>query len=456
MQRHPSSFRDPSGYVFMDQGKLYRKILPSYFETYDQLNDQGIYQSLFDKAWLIPHEEISRDDQSIIICPQKIELITYPYEWSFTQYKHAAQLTLRIQSFLLKRNCSLKDASAFNISFYQGKAIHLDTLSIEPYQQDQPWKALLQFNQHFLGPLLLAQRQGSHALKSLLYRIEGVPLKEVKSHLGLLSRFHPVLYPHVHLLAKTEVGTLQQHAQVQDKATLNKDSQLKMLKALDLYIGDMEMKENTEWSQYYDHTNYDEDSFQEKKDLIASWCQELQPKTIMDVGGNDGTFGRQLLNQLEHLVVADIDQPAIDQCYKKSIQTGKVTSLVCDLSQPSPGLGFENQERDALIKRWEEFAPDAVLALALIHHLSLGNNLPFEMTAAFFARFSPYLIIEFPHREDSWVQFLLDSKRDARHLFDGYHVSAFAKAYQQYFKLIKSTPIKGTHRTLFLFQRHEG
>jgi hypothetical protein len=75
------------------------------------------------------------------------------------------------------------------------------------------------------------------------------------------------------------------------------------------------------------------------------------------------------------------------------------------------------------------------------------------MSAAFFASLSPYLIIEFPDREDSWVQYILDSKRDARHLFDDYGVSAFAKAYSQFYHFDKQEIIPGTHRTLFLMRR---
>jgi hypothetical protein len=87
----------------------------------------------------------------------QLDFITYSYEWNFSQYKRAAQLTLRLQIFLLENSFSLKDASAFNMAFHKGKAICIDNLGIEKYKENTPWSTLKQFNEHFFGPLLLAQ-----------------------------------------------------------------------------------------------------------------------------------------------------------------------------------------------------------------------------------------------------------------------------------------------------------
>ncbi len=123
MLRHPSSYRDPSGFVYQEEGVFYRQINPVYFQEYNSAKTSGVYQQLFDKKWLIPHKEISASEDKIVILPEQLDFITYPYEWSFNQYKHAAQLTLRLQICLLESNFSLKDASAFNIDFHNGKAI---------------------------------------------------------------------------------------------------------------------------------------------------------------------------------------------------------------------------------------------------------------------------------------------------------------------------------------------
>jgi hypothetical protein len=456
MRRHPSSYRDPSGFVYQENGVFYRQINPVYFKEYKAARSSGVYQKLFDKKWLIPHAEIGSDEEKIIILPEQLDFITYPYEWSFNQYKHAAQLTLRIQIFLLENNFSLKDASAFNVSFHKGKAIFIDTLSIERYKENTPWRALKQFNEHFFGPLLLAQKHGSTFLKTLQHSINGIELSEVKRQLPFTSRFHPIIYSHIHLLSKSD-GKKPTENNDEKNISLSKISQIKMLKALEQHIDAMISKENTEWSSYYDEINYKEASFQIKKKLIKQWCDEIKATKIIDLGGNDGTFAKELLDQASQIIVSDIDQPAIDQCYLNQLKSRehRLIPIVCDLMQPSPSIGFHNTERDSFTSRVINFKPNVAMALALIHHITLTGNVPFEMSASYFAKLSQYLIIEFPDRKDSWVEFILDSKRDARHLFDDYSISAFAKAYQQHFKLIKSEKIEGTERTLFLFERYE-
>ena len=124
--QHASSFRDPSGYVFNDEGITKRRILPIYFQQYKALKNQNIFIELFDLGLLIEHDELYENDSEIVIQPKQIPFITYPYEWSFNQYKEAALLTLKLQKYCLDNNFSLKDASAFNVTFYKGKAVFID------------------------------------------------------------------------------------------------------------------------------------------------------------------------------------------------------------------------------------------------------------------------------------------------------------------------------------------
>ena len=128
-------------------------------------------------------------------------------------------------------------------------------------------------------------------------------------------------------------------------------------------------------------------------------------------------------------------------------------AFVCDVLQPAPGIGFNNTERESLIERLQNYAPDVTMALALIHHITLSGNVPFEKSAEFFAKFSNQLIIEFPKREDSWVESLLVRKREFINHFDFYNEQEFEKGYTKYFSLEKKEQIKGTQRLLYLLKR---
>ncbi|WP_397301396.1 class I SAM-dependent methyltransferase [Nonlabens ulvanivorans] len=457
MLRHTASYRDPSGYIFKQEGEYLRHINQPYFIEYNTIKNSGIYEQLWNKNWLIKHEEISVSEDKIILRPDQLDFITYPYEWSFTAYKHAAQLTLRIQLFLLENGFSLKDASAFNITFHKGKAIFIDTLSIERYRDNEPWKGLKQFNEHFFAPLLLAQRHGSYYLKSLQHRINGFPLDEASKLLSWKSKLSPTIYSHIHFLGKQKNETIGQASNDSKSKGLDKVSQIKMLKTLEMHISKMSLQENTEWSAYYDQTNYDEQAFNLKKEFIQKWTAYINAKKVVDLGGNNGTFSKVALTNANQVIVCDIDQSAINDCYTNSIKHKEfnIIPIVTDLMQPAASLGFNNQERDSFITRIQDYGSDLSMALALIHHMTLSGNVPFEMSALFFKSLSPYLIIEFPNREDSWVQFILNSKRDAKDLFDYYNLVNFEEAYNKHFSIIKKEAIKGTHRTLFLLKRNE-
>jgi hypothetical protein len=87
-----SSFRDPSGFVFYENGKLFRQVNKVYKQEYDHLVSSGLYDKLVSKKLLIPHQEakshsgVSRNCYKVIE-PEMLGFISYPYEWCFSQLK---------------------------------------------------------------------------------------------------------------------------------------------------------------------------------------------------------------------------------------------------------------------------------------------------------------------------------------------------------------------------------
>ncbi len=119
---HGASFRDPAGFVFTRDGVLYRQVNLEAQRDYDQLYSSGLFAELVAAGDLVPHEEVSTalspDGRAYrVIRPEPVDFISYPYEWSFTQLKDAARLTLRLQKAAMARGMSLKDATPFNVVF---------------------------------------------------------------------------------------------------------------------------------------------------------------------------------------------------------------------------------------------------------------------------------------------------------------------------------------------------
>lgn len=452
--RITSSFRDPSGYVFSDGDKIRRIIHPVYFRQYASLKDGGFYQKLFDKKFLVPHTEISNSGTEVILEAKKIPFINYPYEWSFLQYKHAALLTLRIQKLSLENNYTLKDASAFNIVFFEGKPIFIDTLSFDFYEDNMPWKAYKQFITHFLGPLVLCHYYGPDFLKTLATDIDGIPLQKLSKLLPFKSNFSPTLFTNIKLLAKYDGKFSGADSARQASNNLSKGAQLKLLDSLYSYIENLDANASTEWDHYYNQINYSDASYLEKKAFVADWYDSFEGDRIIDIGGNDGTFSREI-SQAGLLIVADVDPNAVGQNYSKVRKNKEmnILPLVADVLNPAGGYGFDNTERFSLSSRLKALQLSGCMALAVIHHITLSGNIPFHFSARYFAGLAPNLLIEFPDREDSWVQFLLKSKREFEGHFDFYNEENFEKEYAVYFEIRKKHKITGAHRILYSLKR---
>ena len=451
---HEASFRDPSGYVFYDGDTLRRCIFTIYFKQFKSLEESGLFDTLSRKKLLIPHTVTSQNDVEIVITPEPIPFITYPYEWGFEQYKQAALLTLKIQKYALTKGFSLKDASAYNVTLYQGNPIFIDTLSFDFYEKDTPWRAYKQFITHFFGPLVLAKYFGSVILKMMQSHIDGIPLQLIATLLPSRTRLSPTIQTNIHLLAKLEGKHNDDYKAETKVSKLSLKAHNNILDSLYEYIKDLELKDATEWGDYYSKTNYDAQAFDAKKALIKDWVQPISAKRIIDIGGNDGTFARAL-DSNAHLIVTDIDGNAVNQNFVKTQKNQETNMLafVSDVLQPSPGVGFNNTERTSLIARLQEYNPDVTMALALIHHITLSGNVPFEKSASFFASFSKNLIIEFPKRDDSWASSLLIRKREFIHHFDFYNQDNFESGYNKYFSLEKKEIIPGTSRVLYFFKK---
>lgn len=452
--RHSSSFRDPSGYIFQDQGVIKRAILPLYFKQYDALNSSGLFQKLQSAGLLIAHKELSNTDSEIVIQPEQLSFMNYPYEWSFMQYKEAALLTLKIQKFAIEHGFSLKDASAFNVTFHKGHMLFIDTLSFDFYEEGQPWRAYKQFIMHFFGPLLLAKYTGANALKLMSTYLDGIPVDMLASMLPFKTKLNPFLYTNIHLLAKFENKYSEDYENKSKVRQLSKRAQLNMIEGLYDFIKKMKLNDDSEWGNYYDKTNYEDKAFIEKSEIINAWVKALNVKTLIDVGGNDGTFVRKIDTALEEALVCDIDYNAVDANYVQTRRNKETNMLpfMLDVLNPSASIGFNNKERDSFLKRIKHYQPDVTMALAVIHHMSLSGNIPFEMSAEFFASFSNHLIIEFPKRSDSWVQRLLNTKGEFKGHFDFYNISNFEKAYSQFFDISEMKDIENSERVMYLLK----
>ncbi|MBI5825295.1 MAG: class I SAM-dependent methyltransferase [Chloroflexi bacterium] len=448
-----ASFRDPSGFLFTDNGILYRQINRAYAEDYARLMDSGLYEKLVKAGALIPHvetEQVAAESEAAfkVIQPQRVPFISYPYEWSFSQMKDAALTTLSIHKRALKLGMSLKDASAYNIQFVRGKAMLIDTLSFETYKEGEPWTAYKQFCQHFLAPLALMSYRDVRLSQLLRVYIDGVPLDLASALLPFKTKFNFGLLTHIHIHAGSQKRYADKTVEPR-KGMMSQQAMIGLIESLESTIKKLTWKPaGTEWGAYYEATNYSDSAFEHKKQLVREWTAEKTPNLVWDLGGNTGVFSREAAASGAFTVSFDIDPAAVEQNYQvvKKNREQNLLPLVLDLTNPSPSIGWDHAERDSFSQRGPA---DMALALAVIHHLAISNNVPLAQLAQFFAARTKWLVIEFVPKSDSQVRRLLASRRD---IFPNYTREGFEAAFSERFTIHNAEPVRDSERTLYLME----
>lgn len=448
-----ASFRDPSGFLFTRDGILYRQVNQKYEQEYVRFMESGLYEKLVKAGLLIPHKEVDQaaadpDRCFKIIQPERVPFISYPYEWSFGQLKDAALATLSIQRRAMKTGLSLKDASAYNIQFVRGKATLIDTLSFETYKEGQPWVAYRQFCQHFLAPLALMALTDVRLSQFLRVYIDGIPLDLTSELLPWKTRFNFGLLTHIHLHASAQKKYAGEEVKSRG-GSMSKQALTGLIESLESTVKKLEWKPGgTEWGNYYDITNYSDAAFEHKKKLVAEWTKRLNPAQVWDLGANNGVFSRVASEAAPYVVSFDIDPTAVEQNHRqvKVEKNEKLLPLLLDLTNPSPALGWANRERDSFGLRGPA---DLALALAVIHHLAISNNVPLSQLADFFAETSRWLVIEFVPKSDSQVKKLLASRED---IFPSYTREGFEAAFRMRFKIHEAVNVNESERVIYLME----
>jgi hypothetical protein len=451
-----SSFRDPSGFLFYRNAVLFRQVNQCYQKHYDWMMESKLYEDLIAQKLIIPHEEVPILDPPQpemaykLIKPEKVEFISYPYEWTFHQLRSAALTTLRIARVALDHGMILKDASAYNLQFHKGRWQLIDTLSFEIYQEGEPWIAYQQFCRHFLAPLaMMAYKDTRLGLASRIF-IDGIPLDLAASTLPFRTKLRLGLLTHIHLHARSQKKYADKGLAKQE--TQGKFSQKALVGLLDSLRNSVKglsmALPKTEWADYYEDMNYSDEAFEEKKAIVRAFIEQVNPSMVWDLGANTGEFSRLASEKGIFTVAFDFDPGAVSQNYfrVRKNQDTRLLPLVMDLKNPSPGLGWGHQERQSLIDRGPA---DLVLALALVHHLAISNNVPLTRLSNFFKRICQHLIIEFVPKSDSQVQRLLQSRKD---IFDDYSVSSFETAFEYNYDIIQRHSLSGSERVLYLMR----
>ena len=453
------SFRDPSGQIFEIDGEIYRSVFKPGVDDFEAARDAGVYHKLMETGLLLSHEEsdmgdLAPDDTVYCLKHPRLPMVSYPWEWPFSLLKDAALIHLEAMEMLVPDGFWLRDASAFNIQYDGDRLRLIDTLSVGRRIPESPWVAYGQFCSHFLAPLALAAYGDVRMLSLWRNYMDGYPLDLVARFLPFWRRYRPGLFMHLVLHAraqniadrKEDIGKTRPVK----KAKVNDRGLIGIVRSLYKTIKGIKWKPTSKiWEEYGEIRTYQGEDVAKKSDYVDKVVKRLQPKVVWDLGANTGEFSLIAASHGAFVVSIDGDPACSEYLYQK-VSSGKgvkrVLPLTMDLANPSPGLGWNSEERLSLSERGPA---DLILALALIHHLVFSSCVPLGLTAQWLSSLGKNLLVEFVPPGDPMVRKLLQN-RGEEHL--AYNLDVFETSFGKHFDFEDKTELQNG-RILFLCKR---
>jgi hypothetical protein len=445
-----SSFRDPAGFLFRRDGRLFRQVNEVFRDDFEQLSASGLYERLANERLLVRHRDVSLDlaagpEAYRVLEPEQIPFISYPYEWSFGELRDAALLTLRVQRLAMEHGMSLRDASAFNVQFVGARPILIDTLSFERLVEGRPWVAYRQFCQHFLAPLALMAHRDDRLGRLWQLDVEGVPLDLAGRLLPRHARLRFGLLVHVVLHGRNVLRHANDPA-LSDAAKERRFSPrafAAMVESLESTVRRLKWREVP--------TAQDERAPEDAarlEALLERFLDTTQPAMVWDLSAGTGRLSRLAATGKRTVIAFDRDHANVEAAYRQAAAGSgdRVLPLRLDLANPTPPIGWANRERHSLSERGPA---DLALLCGSVHELAIANNVPLDRLASFLGDIARSLVVEFVPKDDPAVAPLLAARED---IFSDYRQDTFEHAFGRYFRIAEIGELPRSGRTVYLMR----
>lgn len=452
----PGSFKDPDGRVFHHAGRVFRTMTDRARARLEPFFSGGIVNELVERGWLLPCRLVSGEEAGLageqtVIEHARVPIVTYPYEWPFDMLRDGALLTLDILGRCLERDLMLKDATPYNLLWYEGQLRFIDTPSLERYDEGQPWDGYSQFCREFLFPLLLTACRGVEFHPMLRGTVTGLTAADTARLLGWSRSLRAGVLRHVHLQAFLERSLGARPVAVRREfngARLSRRAIQANVKGLRRVLTSLRYRPQQAWLGY-GAGSYSAADEARKRQFVEQGLRRLMPRQVVDLGSNTGRHSLLAADIAARVVSVDSDAGSVNALYGVVRDRGirNVVPVVGDLLNPAPGLGWLLEERRPLFER---IGSDAFLALALVHHICLTGNVSIDAFVAALGRLADGGIVEWVDKRDPMVQGMLLNRVD---VFADYTWETFRRALVERFALLDEAPLCEGARRLCLVAR---
>jgi hypothetical protein len=453
--REPGSFRDPESRVFTVGGEIYRALSRRGLDDFEALQESG----LLDDPRIVQTERVDAPvaadglmatNVAGVLRHERVPFVSYPYEWTFSMLKDAGLLQLDLLLSALEHGLVLKDSTPYNVQFSGTRPVFIDVGAFERLPEGELWVGYRQFCMLYLFPLLLQARKGVSFRPWLRGSIDGITATEARAFLSFRDRFRRGLTTNVFLHARLERRDVRSGAGIK-REVKRTGAERQLIRA-----NVRRMRKLVErlrwsppqgtWTSYAQDNSYDADDARRKDAFVRAVATSKPWQLAWDLGANTGRHSRIAAEGARRVVAIDADEGPVELLYRELREAGDGTilPLAMNIADPSPSLGWRGAERKSLLERGR---PDLVLALALVHHLAIGANVPVKELVDWFAEIGAAMVLEFPTREDPMVQRLLSRKRDGLH--PDYERAFFERCLHEAFDVRRSEELGSGTRILY-------
>ena len=457
----PASFRDPSGHVYVVEGQVFRTVMPRAREDYEFVRSTGVLQRMAERGLVIAATELPRElasargangaaNAAYVLEHPPIPYVSYPYEWSFPALKAAALLTLDVHLEALEHGVTLSDASAYNIQFVGARPVFIDYLSFQRYRDGEFWIGHRQFCEQFLNPLLLTAMTGVPYHAWYRGTLEGIAPGDLARLLPMRRKLSWNVLTHVVLQAGFSRPNASNEAARVSRMQFPLAAFQRMLRSLRRWIATLEPARSraSVWIDYTKQNSYADEDSRRKAAFVGEFARSTRPGMLWDVGCNTGEYAAIALRNGARAVVGfESDHGALDAAFAHArTEALALLPLYLDAANPSPSQGWNETERGGLRARARA---DAVLALAVVHHLAIGRNIPLTAVVDWLIDLAPSGVIEFVPKSDPMVERMLRLRKD---IFENYDEETFLEAVQRRADVVKSERASASDRLLVCYR----
>lgn len=474
-----TSLRDPSGNVLLVNERIIRVInrtgaadLEAFLKSdasQSFVNSNQVVRTNFlesdEISAVLENEEafslFNESDGATIVEHERVPFQSFPYEWPAEMLHAAAELTLDLADSLLEEGLGLKDASPYNILFRGSDPVFVDLLSFEKRDPCDPtWLPFAQFVRTFLLPLLVNKHFNSGLDQLLTTNRDGIEPEEVMKLCGPIQKLRSPFLTLATIPARLASRHSARDTSIYQQKSLANPARAEFILRSVLSNTRFKLEQcapisgrKSAWSRYTDQNKYTPNYLPRKHAFVKEALLQFQNAKVLDVGCNTGDFSIMAARGGASVVAIDYDDVVVGELWRKAHSDHlDILPLVVNLARPSPGTGWRNEECASFLER-ARGSFDAVVMLAVIHHMLISERIPLAEVMELTAELTTdVLVIEFIGPEDPMFRCI---SRGRDHLFQNLTQEFFEVTYRKRFDIVRCERFDEMHRWLYLMRKKD-